>query len=417
MSHENNDLKSIKKMSKESKRNYGIQPELNEYIDTKILPQYEKYDSAHSPKHIWDVINNSFDICQTLDLFNAEGLNPNMVYTIAAYHDLGICEGREFHHISSGRMLMEDQILRQWFNEEQILTMKEAVEDHRASTGTTPRSLYGKVVSEADKTIDPDDIIARTILFGASHYPEMSKEEQKARNIAHLHEKYGDGGYLKLQFEGSPNALRLEELRSIIRDSELLEAEYSKFEIHPLAPFLPSNAKTLFLGSFPPPQSRWCMNFYYPNFINDMWRILGHIFYEDKDHFVLKSQKKFDYDKVVAFCKEKGIAIFDAAYMVKREKGNASDKFLKIMVPTDLRGILAKIPECQSIVSTGGKSAEMIAEILGCDVPEVGGYVDIDLGTMELNDHRHIRFYRMPSSSRAYPLSLEKKAQAYRQLF
>ena len=398
----------------------NVNKELRQYIENEILPRYATYhDKAHSTSHILSVIEESFAICSRLDLFSlnaalydSKPLDPDMVYTIAAYHDIGICEGREFHHITSGRMLVEDQKLRTWFSEEEIQTMKEAVEDHRASKCESPRSLYGRVVSEADKKIDPDEIIGRTILFGHDHYPELSPSQQYERNITHLHEKYGDGGYLHLQFDQSPNAERLEELRKIIRNPEQLREEYGKFEIHPLEPFLPQDAQVLFLGSFPPPQARWCMNFYYPNWINDMWRILGLVFHQDKNYLTLPEAKKFDYDKVVAFCREQGIAIFDAAYMVKREKGNASDKFLKIIVPSDLQDIVTQLPKCKAIVSTGGKSAETIAEILGCSVPSTGSYTEVTI-----NGDRKIRFYRMPSSSRAYPMSVEKKAEAYSGMF
>lgn len=428
-----------------------IAPDIYNYIENDILPKYDAYDEAHSQRHIRTVIKQSFEICHSQHFFDqgAGSLNPNMVYVVAAYHDLGICEGRTMHHIASGRMLVKDRRLRQWFTGLEIATMKEAVEDHRASTGTVPRSLYGRVVSEADKTIDPDLIIARTILYGLEHFPELGHEGLYKRNIAHLREKYGDGGYLKLQFEGTPNARRLEELRQIIRDPKRLAAEYAKFEVHPLQPFIPEKAQTLFLGSFPPPAARWCMNFYYPNFQNDMWRILGIVFYNDKNHFIVEGQQRFNYDKVVAFCNEISLAIYDAAYMVKREKGNASDQFLKIMMPTDLKALLAKMPDCNAVVSTGGKSAEMTAELLGCDMPKVGGYLEVEwtgrtpgCGTAtaaragneaagqsgqdrqapQQQDAapppaRIIRFYRMPSSSRAFPMRLEDKVAMYRKVF
>ena len=169
----------------------------------------------------------------------------------------------------------------------------------------------------------------------------------------------------------------------------------------------------LFLGSFPPPKTRWCMDFYYPNWINDMWRILGLIFEGDKDALILKDEKRFDYEKVVKFCKEHKIAIYDAAHKVRREKGNASDKFLTIIESTDLVALLSKIPDCKAVVSTGGKSAETIAEMLDCKVPATGSYTDFTLESIS----RPMRFYRMPSSSRAYPMSIEKKAIAYSRMF
>ncbi len=400
----------------------AVRPALKEYVENTILPRYAAFqDKAHSTSHILSVIEESFALCLHLDLFGTGAakfgsgpLSPDLVYTIAAYHDIGMPEGRERHHLTSGRILSEDKQIREWFTEEEITLMREAVEDHRASSQTTPRSLYGRVVSEADKKIDPDEIIGRTILYGLSHYPELTPEEQKKRNLQHLCEKYGQDGYLKLQFENSPNAERLAAFQALIRAPKALEEEYSKFEVHPLPPFLPQEAKVLFLGSFPPPQARWCMSFYYPNWINDMWRILGHIFHQDKEWLVLKGEKKFDYKKVVHFCDEIGLAIFDAAYLVKREKGNASDKFLKIVVPSDLQTILEQLPDCQAVVSTGGKSAETIAAILGCNIPKPGTWTPVSLPG---NSSRQLRFYRMPSSSRAYPMAIENKAEAYRKMF
>lgn len=391
-----------------------VNPYIKEYVEKNILPRYDNYDAAHTRRHILSVIAHSFEIADSLNerkVDSAADLDPDMIYTIAAYHDIGVCEGRKFHHISSGRMLMEDKTLEQWFMPEQMNIMKEAVEDHRASTGTVPRSIYGKIVSEADKSIDIDEIISRVILYGKDNYPEMTPKEHYNRCVSHLKEKYGDGGYLHLQFENTPNSRRLEEMRQLIRDPEALKAEYNKFCIHPLEPFLPEHAKILFLGSFPPPEARWSMNFYYPNFQNDMWKILGYIFYNDKSYFIVPGEKRFDYDKAVSFSTGIGLAFYDAAYMVKREKGNASDQFLKIMEPTDIKSLLGKIPECTVIVSTGGKSAETIADTLKCAVPSVGGYVEINI------DGRHVSFYRMPSSSRAYPVPLEQKAESYTQVF
>ncbi|MBO7132742.1 MAG: uracil-DNA glycosylase family protein [Bacteroidales bacterium] len=184
-------------------------------------------------------------------------------------------------------------------------------------------------------------------------------------------------------------------------------------ERHPLQPFLPNGAEILMLGSFPPKRERWSMDFYYPNIQNDMWRIMGLIFYGDKDYFVEQNGKKFKfcYDKVVKFCTEKHIAIFDAASAVKRLMDNASDAHLEIVEKTDIPALLQKIPKCRTIVSTGGKSAETIAEQLGFKVPQVGCYTDFTINGKEY------RFHRMPSSSRAFPMKLEKKAEAYRRIF
>ncbi|HIZ87039.1 MAG TPA: uracil-DNA glycosylase family protein [Candidatus Coprenecus pullistercoris] len=189
-----------------------------------------------------------------------------------------------------------------------------------------------------------------------------------------------------------------------------MRREFPLFEVHPLRPFVPDNARVLLLGSFPPPHARWSMEFFYPNFQNDMWRIMGQLFYGDKEHFVVQGQKRFDYEKVVDFCRRVGIALYDAAYMVKRLRGNASDNFLKIIEPTDIQSLLSSIPSCGAVVSTGGKSAEQIAGILGVPVPAVGGSVPF---TVPAKTAGVLRFYRMPSSSRAYPMPLDRKAAAY----
>lgn len=182
-------------------------------------------------------------------------------------------------------------------------------------------------------------------------------------------------------------------------------------ERHPFEPFLPSNAKVLFLGSFPPQQKRWSMDFYYPNFINDFWRIVGLIFFKDKEHFILEGQKQFDKDAIVAFCSDRGIAMFDTASSVRRLKDNASDKFLEVVEPTDIESLVSRLPLCRAIVATGQKATDVIVGTYRCDEPLVGGCVPINIGS------RDLLFYRMPSSSRAYPLSLDKKAVAYSILF
>lgn len=188
-------------------------------------------------------------------------------------------------------------------------------------------------------------------------------------------------------------------------------------EKHPLEPFLPEGARILMLGSFPPKHERWSMEFFYPNWINDMWRIFGHIFFNDRNHFVadgkdgIQLPKRFDRDKCAAFAAEKGIAMFDTATEVRRLKDNASDKFLEIVTPTDIEALLEKIPECHAIVTTGQKATDVIVEKYGCEEPPVGSYTTIRIG------NRDIRFWRMPSSSRAYPLPLEKKAESYRKMY
>lgn len=194
----------------------NIDLDLITYIKDNILPQYSNFDKAHRQDHIEKVINQSMDLAEYYDV------NKNMVYTIAAYHDLGISEGREFHHISSGEMLYNDHILRKWFSEEQLIIMKEAVEDHRASSKHAPRTIYGKIVAEADRSIESITIIRRTIQYGLKNYPTLNKEEQYERLLKHLKNKYDYNGYLKLWLPKSSNATKLEELRKLIADKNKL---------------------------------------------------------------------------------------------------------------------------------------------------------------------------------------------------
>ena len=186
-----------------------------------------------------------------------------------------------------------------------------------------------------------------------------------------------------------------------------------KIETHPLQPFLPHNAKLLMLGSFPPPQSRWKMDFYYPNYQNDMWRIFGLIFFEDKDHFLDLPNKRFKEQQIRDFLTEIGVAIFDTAYQVKRLQGNASDKFLEIVTATDLSQLLEQIPMCHTIMTTGDKATDTLMQHFPEQInkPMIGQSVQVNYANRELN------LYRLPSSSRAYPLALDKKADAYKQFF
>lgn len=184
-------------------------------------------------------------------------------------------------------------------------------------------------------------------------------------------------------------------------------------ETHPLKPFLPPNAKLLMLGSFPPPKTRWKMDFYYPNYQNDMWRIFGLIFFNDKDYFLDLSNKNFKEQLIKDFLNDKGIAIFDTAYQVIRLKGNASDKFLQIETPTNLKLLLDQMPECNNIMTTGDKATDtlMLSMMDSAEKPQIGHSVQT------VFDRRSITLYRMPSSSRAYPLPLQQKAEAYKKLF
>ncbi|MBR3558190.1 MAG: HD domain-containing protein, partial [Bacteroidales bacterium] len=175
-------------------------PEIRDYVEANIIPLYDGFDKAHRRDHVRMVIEQSMDLAAQLEVDAA------MVYVIAAYHDIGLCEGREHHHEVSARMLLADNELRKWFSESQLQTMAEAVEDHRASSGHAPRSLYGRIVAEADRFIDPDTIVRRTVQYGMEHYPELDKEGHYKRMVQHLREKYGRGGYLHLWFDHSPNA-------------------------------------------------------------------------------------------------------------------------------------------------------------------------------------------------------------------
>jgi len=200
-----------------------VNPALQAYVEAEILPRYTHFDKAHQLDHIETVIRQSAAL---YDMLSAQGvaLDPDMVYTIAAYHDLGIVNGRENHHTDSGIILMADPVLPRYFTEEQRITMKEAVEDHRASSKNAPRSIYGRIVAEADRQIDPYTIVVRTVQYGLEHYPELDKAGHLARAKAHLAEKYGEGGYLKLWFAESDNARKLTELRSMMKDEEAMDA-------------------------------------------------------------------------------------------------------------------------------------------------------------------------------------------------
>ena len=186
-----------------------------------------------------------------------------------------------------------------------------------------------------------------------------------------------------------------------------------EIETHPLTPFLPGNAKLLMLGSFPPPQNRWKMNFYYPNYQNDMWRIFGLIFFSDKNHFLDLPNKNFKESQIREFLFQIGIGIFDTAYQIKRLQGNASDKFLEIVTPTDLSALLEQIPMCHTIMTTGDKATDTLMQHFPDQPvkPMIGQSVQVNY------DNRELSLYRLPSSSRAYPLALEKKADVYKQFF
>ena len=197
--------------------------QLRHYIEEEIIPRYDHFDKAHQRDHVLMVIQQSMDIASHLDV------DSDMVYTIAAYHDTGLCEGREHHHEASARIIKADRRLREWFTEEQIQTMADAAEYHRASAKQAPRTIYGRIVAEADRFIDPVTIVQRTIQYGLDHYPELGREEQFQRMVTHLREKYGRNGYLKLWFPDSPNAARLEQLRQKIDDEQELRRLFDEW--------------------------------------------------------------------------------------------------------------------------------------------------------------------------------------------
>lgn len=199
-----------------------INAELKKYVEQNIIPQYDSFDKAHQRDHVLMVIRQSLELAEKL------GADADMAYVIAAYHDTGLCEGREHHHEVSARIIRSDQTLRKWFVEEQINIMADAAEDHRASSGHEPRTIYGRIVAEADRFIDADTIIRRTIQYGIDHYPELDREGHYQRMLSHLHEKYGRNGYLHLWFEDSPNAERLRQLQGIIDDEAMLRQLFNQ---------------------------------------------------------------------------------------------------------------------------------------------------------------------------------------------
>jgi uncharacterized protein len=184
--------------------------DLVEFVETQILPRYAEFDKAHNLSHVTRVIRNS------IALARQTGADMNMVYVVAAYHDLGLSGPRAIHHLTSGKILMQDARLKRWFSPEQIKMMKEAVEDHRASASHAPRSIYGKIVAEADRDLAPETVIRRTVQFGLANYPEMDREGHWRRFCQHMAEKYSVNGYIRLWIHGSENERNLNQLRSLI---------------------------------------------------------------------------------------------------------------------------------------------------------------------------------------------------------
>lgn len=194
--------------------------DIMEFVEQNILPRYNAFDKAHNLGHANVVIKKS------MALALSTGADINMAYVVAAYHDLGLEGPRAIHHITSGKILVADRRLRRWFSEEQIVVMKEAVEDHRASASHAPRSIYGKIVAEADRDIDVRRILRRTVQFGLSHYPEKTRDEQYKRFVHHLNQKYSEHGYIRLWLPNSPNEAPLKELRAMISDKVRLQAAF-----------------------------------------------------------------------------------------------------------------------------------------------------------------------------------------------
>lgn len=195
-----------------------IRESLYNYIYAEIVPRYADFDKAHREDHVLSVIERALSMGSQYDI------SEEMLLTAAACHDLGLSVDRKTHHLESGRIIREDKRLAVWFSPEQIEIIAQAAEDHRASAQTTPRSIYGLIVAEADRMIVPETIIRRTVQFGLSHYPELDKEGHWQRTIDHLYEKYGEGGYLHLLIPGSPNELPLRQLREILKDKSRLRS-------------------------------------------------------------------------------------------------------------------------------------------------------------------------------------------------
>lgn len=198
----------------------NVSLDLMEFVEKNILPRYAAFDKAHNLTHINRVISRSLELASKI------GADADMAYAIAAYHDLGLEGPRAVHHLTSGKILAADQRLQKWFTNEQLKIMKEAVEDHRASTSHTPRSLYGKIVAEADRDLEPSIVFRRTIEYGIDHYPEKNKEEQWQRFLSHMENKYSSHGYIRLWLPNSPNEQNLKRIRELISNPQLLREEF-----------------------------------------------------------------------------------------------------------------------------------------------------------------------------------------------
>ena len=196
-----------------------MRPDLLDYLESHILPQYAAFTDGHDRSHADMVLRES------LHLARAHGADEEMAYVIAAYHDLGIPQGRKEHHLTSAKLLRADKALRTWFTEDQIVLMAEAVEDHRASANHPPRTLYGCIIADADHYVVPEDIIRRTMLYGFQHYPDLSPEEHIARAKQHMDEKFCSGGYLTFCLNDPRSLSGLEDLRALVADDARFRAE------------------------------------------------------------------------------------------------------------------------------------------------------------------------------------------------
>lgn len=199
-----------------------VTPALRRYVEEQIIPMYDTFDTAHRREHVRHVMD------EALQLAEHYPVKADIVYTAAAYHDTGLGAGRKTHHLTSGAIIRGDRNLLQWLTPEEVELAAQAAEDHRASSGREPRSIYGKLIAEADRQTEPLTVIRRTIQYGLKNYPELSREEQWRRMMEHLREKYADGGYLKLWIPESANAEKLRELRTLIRDESGTRAIFNE---------------------------------------------------------------------------------------------------------------------------------------------------------------------------------------------
>ena len=202
--------------------NNNVSLDLMEFIEKNILPRYAMFDKAHNMEHVTNIVRRPLEIARKM------GPDIDMAYTIAAYHDLGLEGPRAIHHITGGKILAADARLKKWFSADKIKIMKEAVEDHRASASHAPRSIYGKIVAEADRDLTPETVFRRTIQFGISNYPELEKDGQWNRFCEHLENKYSQNGYIKLWIPGSPNEKNLKEIRTLIENKTMLREVFER---------------------------------------------------------------------------------------------------------------------------------------------------------------------------------------------